>query len=980
VDSAKTGGHQGQLKGKIVFINCTFSYPSRPDQVVLRNFSMTIEPGQTVALVGPSGSGKSTIIGLLERFYELREGQVLIDGVPTRDWDLKCLRDQIGLVQQDPLLFGIPICDNIAMGLPGEKDMTGSGKLSAEVMQLVTDAAKAANAHGFISKLPKGYRTPAGTSVSSTQLSGGQRQRVCIARSIIRKPRLLLLDEATSALDTESERIVQASLDQILSDGGALGKGVTTIMIAHRLSTVTNADKIVVLERGAIVEMGTHSELMSNSQGLYHAMRKVQDLAHAEESSSVLGPATADVKSKSMSMDEPLVDDRLQRFPSEDDSKKQKNNSEMQMMEEAKSLPKVPLSKIWADQKEELPYIILGVITAMGGGTIQPIFAVIYSGIIAVFFLPDDEAMRAKAKEYLGWFFALGIAAFFTVLLRISCFTYIGERLTRKLRKKSFESSLRQDMSYYDDTKNSVGRIATRLATDATLVKGITGDILGSVLEGCSALIAALVIAYVASWRLALVLTAVFPLLIFGAVFEFKNITQETGSSNKELEVSGEIVSDAITAIRTVSAFNLQHSVLDLFDKSLIFPMKSGKKRGLVQGLGSGFKQFVSMSSYAIAFYAGSRFMADGLLTFDMLIRVFLAITLASEGIGRITSSAPDTAKAQAAARSVYHQIDMAANGTPIDPMDESKGIKPAAPVRGHIEFRNVWFAYPQRPDIQVLKNFSAVIQPGQTVALVGESGSGKSTIMQLVQRLYNPSQGEILLDGQPIASYNVSWLRSQFGMVQQEPALFADSILYNIGYGTASTTKPQPNMGAPVAKSDEDDEEDKKGKKGNKGKKGKEDEEPVVDPTAWTQPTQIELAAARDANASSFIDTLVNKYATHVGSRGSQLSGGQKQRVAIARAIMRDPPILLLDEATSALDTKSEQLVQEALDKLLQNSTVQRTTFVIAHRLSTIQKADRIIVLERGTVIEDGSHDQLVSKPDGAYRKLAMAQSAAKH
>ena len=247
---------------------------------------------------------------------------------------------------------------------------------------------------------------------------------------------------------------------------------------------------------------------------------------------------------------------------------------------------------------------------------------------------------------------------------------------------------------------------------------------------------------------------------------------------------------------------------------------------------------------------------------------------------------------------------------------------------------------------------------------------------MQLVQRLYNPSQGEILLDGQPIASYNVSWLRSQFGMVQQEPALFADSILYNIGYGTASKTKPQPNMGAPVAKSDEDDEKTT----GKKGNKGKDDEEPALDPTAWTQPTPIELAAARDANASGFIDTLVNKYATHVGSRGSQLSGGQKQRVAIARAIMRNPPILLLDEATSALDTKSEQLVQEALDKLLQNSTTQRTTFVIAHRLSTIQKADRIIVLERGTVIEDGSHEQLVSKPDGAYRKLAMAQSAANH
>lgn len=434
VDMDKPGGHKGVIKGKIEFINCTFAYPSRPDQIVLRNFSLTIEPGQTVALVGPSGSGKSTIIGLLERFYELREGKVLVDGIETRDWDLRSLREQIGLVQQDPLLFGIPICDNIAMGLPTHKGMKG-GELSAEVMQMVQDASTAANAHGFISKLPKGYRTPAGTSVSSTQLSGGQRQRVCIARSIIRKPRVLLLDEATSALDTESERIVQASLDSILSEGGALGRGVTTIMIAHRLSTVTNADKIIVLDRGVIAEQGSHKELMERDKGLYRAMRQVQDLAHADESASVLGEVDSGAGDQNKTLSFDGLNAHMERAASVDDGKSQeKGNAEAQMIAEAKELPYVSIMKIFRTQRPEWPLFAVGFIAAMCGGAIQPIFAIIYSGIITVFFLPNDDEMRTQAKEFLGWFFALGIAAFFTVLLRISLFTYVGEKLTRRLR------------------------------------------------------------------------------------------------------------------------------------------------------------------------------------------------------------------------------------------------------------------------------------------------------------------------------------------------------------------------------------------------------------------------------------------------------------------------------------------------------------------------------------------------------------------
>eukprot|EP00283_Hemiselmis_rufescens_P008388 CAMPEP_0173430262 /NCGR_PEP_ID=MMETSP1357-20121228/8738_1 /TAXON_ID=77926 /ORGANISM="Hemiselmis rufescens, Strain PCC563" /LENGTH=1416 /DNA_ID=CAMNT_0014394567 /DNA_START=104 /DNA_END=4354 /DNA_ORIENTATION=+ len=976
VDVEKEGGHKGEVGGRIEFIKCTFCYPSRPDQIVLHDFSLVIEPGQTIALVGSSGSGKSTIIALLERFYELKEGEVKVDGISVRDWHLPSLRNQLGLVQQDPLLFGVPIVENIAMGLPEYANQGFGATVSAELEARCVEAAKAANAHDFIRRLPNGYKTRAGTSVSSSQLSGGQRQRVCIARSIIRQPRVLLLDEATSALDTESERIVQASLDRLLGEGGALGKGVTTIMIAHRLSTVTGADLIVVMDKGRVIERGTHQELMDGKDvGMYKAMYQVQSLAHSEQH----GADEASLeKQKSLSFDHKLAS--MDHEHEKDEGKGKK--AEELMMEEAKQLPKVPLSRIWASQQKEWPLLFVGFVASLASGVIQPIFALIYSGIVAFLFDPDDEKLRSVAREYLGWFFLLGFAALSSVWLKVGLFVAFGEKLTRRLREKSFASSLRQDMSYYDNPKNSVGRLCTRLATDATLVKGATGESMGTVVEGGSALVAALVIAFVSSWRLALVLCTVWPLLIVGQIFEFKNVSQQTGMSNAELEQTGEVLSDAVTAIRSVAAFNLQTSIMTLFDKTLVGPQKTGERRGVIQGFGSGFKQFVSMGSYGVAFYAGARFVEQGTLQFDMLIRVFLAVTLASEAIGRIAASAPDTAKAQAAARSIFYNIDLSLNGTKIDPMNDAQGITPQAPIQGVIEFRNVSFSYPQRPDITVLKNFSAVIQKGQTVALVGESGSGKSTIMQLVQRLYDPSQGVILLDGRPIGDYNVSWIRSQFGMVQQEPALFADSILYNIGYGTPSKTKPTPNKGAPVDGLSEESSQDSK-KKGDKKQKGGPDGVASSDPASWTQPSPVEMGAARDANASGFIEMLKNKYATHCGSRGSQLSGGQKQRVAIARAIVRAPRVLLLDEATSALDSKSEQIVQAALDQLLEGSGShqggRRTTLVIAHRLSTIQKADRIIVMERGTVIEDGNHTELMARQDGAYRKLAMAQSSIK-
>uniref|UniRef100_A0A7S1RE86 ABC transporter domain-containing protein n=1 Tax=Alexandrium catenella TaxID=2925 RepID=A0A7S1RE86_ALECA len=279
-----------------------------------------------------------------------------------------------------------------------------------------------------------------------------------------------------------------------------------------------------------------------------------------------------------------------------------------------------------------------------------------------------------------------------------------------------------------------------------------------------------------------------------------------------------------------------------------------------------------------------------------------------------------DKAKAQVAVNHLFHTLDR----TPlIDAYDES-GDRPSF-VKGELEFKHVVFSYPSRPDIPIFTDFDLKIESGTTVAFCGPSGSGKSTTIALLQRFYSPDAGSVCLDSRDISTLNLSWLRKQMALVQQEPVLFAGTVLENIAYGREGASKEECQQ------------------------------------------------AAEAANAHNFVSALPDGYATEVGERGAQLSGGQKQRIAIARSMVRDPAVLLLDEATSALDTESERVVQEALDKLLEQS--RRTTLVIAHRLSTIVNSDLICVIYQGQIVEKGTHSELMRIPDGHYKKLASRQ-----
>ncbi|KAI7832818.1 putative ABC transporter protein [Gamsiella multidivaricata] len=737
IDSASTeGAKPDNIQGHIVVKDVDFHYPGRPDVQILKKMSVEVKPSQTIALVGQSGSGKSTIVGLIERFYDPVSGSVTLDGIEIRDYNITFLRDSIGVVSQEPVLFNASIKQNIINGI--RKDQ------ATPTDEEIENVCRLSNAHDFISKLPDKYETMVGEK--GALLSGGQKQRIAIARALIKNPHILLLDEATSALDTESERVVQVALD-------TASTGRSTIVGAHRLSTIMNADVIYVLEKGVVVETGNHRSLLEKGGAYAELVAKQQlktggkdvdrslDEDEAEMGSSFAGTpkpirhgrsTPAKMMSKRSSIVSKNKVDSTIVIGENDEIETADNNKKREAKELAKK--KAPIGRVIKIMRPELPFAVFGGLMSAISGAIFPVFSKLFSKMLEILTKPESPNFTKDANFYSLLFVVLAVIALFSNGSSVFVFELIGEKMARRMRELSFKAIISQEMGFFDDERHSTGALSSRLATDAFQMHELVSQMLKTVCSTLAIIVIGLVFAFTANWILTFIILALIPILGLAQYYEIVALTGFGQKTQKAYEQSGRVAGEAIANIRTVAALA----------KESVFEERYEVSQGVIYW------------AYAVGFYAGYRLERVGKMSWDDMLQTMFAVVFMAVGLGQMAVQMPKYVKGKQSAINVFELLD---KKTTIDADKDGVVLDHMA---GQAALEKVDFAYPTRPDIELFKGVSLEVRPSQTVALVGPSGCGKSTIIALLERC----------------------LRAHMALVGQEPVLFDISIGENIRYG----------------------------------------------------------------------------------------------------------------------------------------------------------------------------------------------------
>ena len=785
------------VDGTIELRNIKHIYPSRPEVVVMHDVSLTIPHGKTTALVGTSGSGKSTIIGLVERFYDPVGGEILLDGHNVQDLNLRWLRQQIALVSQEPTLFGTTIEENIRHGLIGREHEKAPLEKQRE---LVVEAAKKANAHDFITNLPEGYETNVGER--GFLLSGGQKQRIAIARAMVGDPKILLLDEATSALDTKSEGVVQAALDRA-------AEGRTTIVIAHRLSTIKHADNIVVMSHGRIVEQGNHDELLE-LDGVYATLVEAQRINAKREEAALQGEEDESVadeveaaldrtatKQSAISRAEVVDPDDIKLANKLSRSKTEQSLSSVALKNKGSDKDKryslLTLIKLIASfNKEEIGLMLVGLFFSIIAGGGNPTQAVFFAKALSELAVPtaDYGNLESEVDFWALMYLMLAFVQLIAFAVQNGAFGFCSERLVHRVRDRAFRTMLRQDISFFDREENSAGALTSFLSTQTTYLAGLSGTTLGTILVVLTTLIAALTVSIAIGWKLALVCTATIPVVLACGFFRFWILARFEARSKRAYGKSASYACEATSAVRTVASLTREQNVWEHYHQDVAAQCQRSLLSVARTSTLYAFSQSFMFLCMALGFWYGGTLIGSGEYTMFQFFLCFSSIIFGAQSAGTIFSFAPDMGKSKQAAQELKTLFDRVPS---IDTW--SKDGEAVDEIEGTIEFRDVHFRYPTRPEQPVLRGLNLTVRPGQYVALVGASGCGKSTTIQLLERFYDPLSGGVFVDGQDISRYNVNDYRKFLALVSQEPTLYQGTIRENVLLGVTVDEVPEERI-----------------------------------------------------------------------------------------------------------------------------------------------------------------------------------------